>query len=180
MTSELYTKKILLGKLREKSPSESDEHLHDADMHSSTPDVFTRLCPLGPLLPSRHVEAGFTYAWYKSNSWLVFATQIFLVLHCSSYPSIPMTSSAVPSNDVLSWTNQDCRESILFNSWGILYRFQVSSLLSDTLKWLTVYSFFLIRLLLHQMGTPSPPCFALFVLIERIESQSLNGLRTAA
>ena len=37
-----------------------------------------------------------------------------------------MSSSAVaPSNDVLSWTNQDCRESILFNSWGILYRFQV-------------------------------------------------------
>jgi len=39
-----------------------------------------------------------------------------------------MTSSAgVPSNDVLSWTNQDCRESILFNSWGILYRFQTTT-----------------------------------------------------
>ena len=42
MTSELYTKKILLGKLREKkSPSESDGHLHDADMHSATPDIYT-------------------------------------------------------------------------------------------------------------------------------------------
>ena len=57
---------------------------------------------------------------------------------------------------------------------------RLSSSLSDTPKWLTVCFFFRIRLLLHQMGTPSPPCFALFVLIERIESQSLNGLRTAA
>ncbi|CAK5263068.1 unnamed protein product [Mycena citricolor] len=31
-----------------------------------------------------------------------------------------MTST---SNDVLSWTNQDPRESILFNSWGVIYRF---------------------------------------------------------
>ncbi|KAK7061594.1 hypothetical protein R3P38DRAFT_3490022 [Favolaschia claudopus] len=28
------------------------------------------------------------------------------------------------SNDILSWTNQDPRESVLFNSWGVLYRFQ--------------------------------------------------------
>ncbi|KAF8232428.1 hypothetical protein L208DRAFT_1436264 [Tricholoma matsutake] len=28
------------------------------------------------------------------------------------------------SDDVLSWTNQDPRESQLFNSWGVLYRFQ--------------------------------------------------------
>ena len=32
-----------------------------------------------------------------------------------------------PSNDILSWTNQDARESVLFNAWGILYRFQVCS-----------------------------------------------------
>jgi len=32
-----------------------------------------------------------------------------------------MTSA---SNDVLSWTNQDPRESSLFNSWGVAYRFQ--------------------------------------------------------
>jgi len=38
-----------------------------------------------------------------------------------------MTSSAAAPNDVLSWTNQDCRESILFNSWGILYRFQTTT-----------------------------------------------------
>lgn len=28
-----------------------------------------------------------------------------------------------PSTDVLSWTNRDPRESQLFNSWGVLYRF---------------------------------------------------------
>ncbi|KAF4574817.1 hypothetical protein EYR40_005444 [Pleurotus pulmonarius] len=30
------------------------------------------------------------------------------------------------SNDILSWTNQDPRESVLFNSWGVLYRFSTS------------------------------------------------------
>ncbi|KJA14913.1 hypothetical protein HYPSUDRAFT_149793 [Hypholoma sublateritium FD-334 SS-4] len=30
------------------------------------------------------------------------------------------------SNDVLSWTNQDSRESALFNSWGVVYRFQTT------------------------------------------------------
>jgi len=30
------------------------------------------------------------------------------------------------SNDVLSWTSQDPRESQLFNSWGVLYRFQTA------------------------------------------------------
>lgn len=33
------------------------------------------------------------------------------------------------SNDILSWTNQDPRESQLFNSWGVLYRFQVRILI---------------------------------------------------
>jgi len=28
------------------------------------------------------------------------------------------------TDDILSWTNQDPRESQLFNSWGVLYRFQ--------------------------------------------------------
>ncbi|KAF5321034.1 hypothetical protein D9619_000853 [Psilocybe cf. subviscida] len=35
---------------------------------------------------------------------------------------------AASSNDVLSWTNQDSRESILFNAWGIIYKFQTTSL----------------------------------------------------
>ena len=62
----------------------------------------------------------------RADWYFLLLPEFFLVLHCSSYPSISMTSSAVvPSNDVLSWTNQDGRESILFNSWGILYRFQV-------------------------------------------------------
>ncbi|KAF9266423.1 hypothetical protein L218DRAFT_811854, partial [Marasmius fiardii PR-910] len=32
--------------------------------------------------------------------------------------------AAAARDDILSWTNQDPRESQLFNSWGILYRFQ--------------------------------------------------------
>ena len=39
-------------------------------------------------------------------------------------PSTQMSSTS--SNDILSWTNQDPRESVLFNSWGVVYRFQVS------------------------------------------------------
>ncbi|KIY49548.1 hypothetical protein FISHEDRAFT_58416 [Fistulina hepatica ATCC 64428] len=31
-----------------------------------------------------------------------------------------------PPSDVLSWTNADPRESKLFNSWGVLYRFQTT------------------------------------------------------
>ncbi|OAX42891.1 hypothetical protein K503DRAFT_262649 [Rhizopogon vinicolor AM-OR11-026] len=30
---------------------------------------------------------------------------------------------AAPSNEVLSWTSQDPRESQLFNAWGVVYRF---------------------------------------------------------
>lgn len=33
--------------------------------------------------------------------------------------------SAAP--EILSWTNQDPRESQLYNTWGVLYRFQVNS-----------------------------------------------------
>lgn len=41
-------------------------------------------------------------------------------------PPLPSDlSMSTASNDVLSWTNQDPRESQLFNSWGVLYRFQV-------------------------------------------------------
>ncbi|KAF9263582.1 hypothetical protein L218DRAFT_944423 [Marasmius fiardii PR-910] len=32
--------------------------------------------------------------------------------------------AAAAPDDILSWTNQDPRESQLFNSWGVLYRFQ--------------------------------------------------------
>ncbi|TFK76089.1 hypothetical protein BDN72DRAFT_366084 [Pluteus cervinus] len=32
--------------------------------------------------------------------------------------------SKTPTIEILSWTNQDPRESQLFNSWGVLYRFQ--------------------------------------------------------
>ena len=147
---------------------------------SSTPDAFTRLCPLGPLLPSRHVEAGFTCAWYKSNSWLVFTTQIFFwyytahLIHLSQWhprPFLLTMSSHGPTRTVV--------KAYYLTPGAYFIDSRLSSSLSDTPKWLTVCFFFRIRLLLHQMGTPSPPCFALFVLIERIESQSLNGLRTA-
>ncbi|KAK0490700.1 hypothetical protein IW261DRAFT_1323378 [Armillaria novae-zelandiae] len=33
---------------------------------------------------------------------------------------------ATPPDDILSWTNQDPRESQLFNSWGVVYRFQTT------------------------------------------------------
>ncbi|KDR66513.1 hypothetical protein GALMADRAFT_106163 [Galerina marginata CBS 339.88] len=45
------------------------------------------------------------------------------------------------SSEVLSWTNQDTRESILFNSWGILYRFKTSTAQNDhsvTTMWRTL------------------------------------------
>ena len=42
-----------------------------------------------------------------------------------SQQNFPLTAVAAAPNDILSWTNQDARESLLFNSWGILYRFQV-------------------------------------------------------
>ncbi|KAK7049680.1 hypothetical protein VNI00_005711 [Paramarasmius palmivorus] len=34
--------------------------------------------------------------------------------------------AAAAPDDILSWTNQDPRESQLFNSWGVLYRFQTT------------------------------------------------------
>lgn len=45
----------------------------------------------------------------------------------SSPRPLMTTSPSYPAaaDDILSWTNQDCRESVLFNSWGVLYRFQV-------------------------------------------------------
>jgi len=43
--------------------------------------------------------------------------------------STPIQSA--PTDDILSWTNQDSRESVLFNSWGVLYRFQVCVLFVD-------------------------------------------------
>ena len=47
-------------------------------------------------------------------------------LHSESLPPAPLQPDLnAASNDVLSWTNNDPRESQLFNSWGVLYRFQV-------------------------------------------------------
>ncbi|KAJ7742439.1 hypothetical protein DFH07DRAFT_750461 [Mycena maculata] len=48
---------------------------------------------------------------------------------------------ATSSNDILSWTNQDPRESVLFNSWGVLYRFQTTVTASGqsvTTLWRTI------------------------------------------
>jgi hypothetical protein len=42
-----------------------------------------------------------------------------------SQQNFPLAAVAAAPNDILSWTNQDSRESVLFNSWGVLYRFQV-------------------------------------------------------
>jgi len=43
----------------------------------------------------------------------------------NSQQNFPLAAVAAAPNDILSWTNQDSRESVLFNSWGVLYRFQV-------------------------------------------------------
>ncbi|KIM91019.1 hypothetical protein PILCRDRAFT_811532 [Piloderma croceum F 1598] len=37
-----------------------------------------------------------------------------------------MSRGSSNNGEVLSWTNQDPRESQLFNSWGVLYRFQTA------------------------------------------------------
>jgi len=42
-------------------------------------------------------------------------------------PSYPAAA-----DDIFSWTNQDCRESVLFNSFGELYRFQTTVGQNDT------------------------------------------------
>jgi len=41
-----------------------------------------------------------------------------------SQQNFPLAAVAAAPNDILSWTNQDARESVLFNSWGVLYKFQ--------------------------------------------------------
>lgn len=54
--------------------------------------------------------------------------KLWTFLFCQSIcltPILTLYSMSTASNDVLSWTNQDPRESVLFNSWGVLYRFQV-------------------------------------------------------
>ena len=45
----------------------------------------------------------------------------------NSQQNLPLVAVAAAPNDILSWTNQDSREGVLFNSWGVLYRFQVCS-----------------------------------------------------
>jgi hypothetical protein len=51
-----------------------------------------------------------------------------------SQQNFPLAAVAAAPNDILSWTNQDARESLLFNSWGVLYRFQVYILRVWSLK----------------------------------------------
>jgi len=38
-----------------------------------------------------------------------------------------MNTTSASADDILSWTNQDPRESQLFNSWGVQYRFQTAA-----------------------------------------------------
>ena len=174
MTSELYTKKILLGKLREKTPSESDAYTMQTCILQ--PRIFR------PLVQSRHVVAGLTYAWYKSNNWLVFATQSFFGITLLIYSSIHL-SQWLPRPFLLTISTRGPTRTVVkayYLTLGVSFTdSRFSSSLSDTVKSLTVY-LFLIRLLLQRMGTPSLPCGVVFVPTKRIESQSLNGLRTVA
>ena len=56
------------------------------------------------------------------------AHRIQQAIGVSTYSHIPPPTPGPLQSDrntlVLSWTNQDPRESLLFNSWGVLYRFQ--------------------------------------------------------
>lgn len=57
---------------------------------------------------------------YPASAPLVHPTSPFLRKHLGHLSTLTMTAS-----DVFSWTNQDPRESQLFNTWGVLYRFAV-------------------------------------------------------
>jgi hypothetical protein len=79
--------------------------------------------------------------------------------------------ASIPSapDDILSWTNQDPRESQLFNSWGPLYRFKVCPLL--ILRLLPVAQS-RNSPLLPKMALASPPSGASFARTKKIALQN--------
>ena len=83
----------------------------------------------------------------------------------------------IPHNgEFLSWTNQDPRESQLFNSWGVLYRFNVRCL-SIAVDY---FHFHLDRRLLALMVLAPPPFFGHSAKTRKKVSQYSSGPRTEA
>lgn len=80
------------------------------------------------------------------------------------------------SSEVLSWTNQDPRESQLFNSWGLLYRFKVSCLSIAV----DHFHFHLDRRLLAPMVLAPPPFFGRSAKTSKKVSRDSIGPRTEA
>jgi len=75
------------------------------------------------------------------------------------------------SNDILSWTNQDPRESQLFNLWGVLYRFQVRGHIQSS----TQYKDLLFRRPLHQMVRVLQHCGEPSARTRKTVSHGWNG-----
>jgi hypothetical protein len=88
----------------------------------------------------------------------------------------PMFGTTSIPRDVLSWTNQDPRESQLFNSWGVLYRFKVRCL-SITMDH---FHFHLDRRLLALMVLAPPRSFGHSAKTRKRMSQDSIGPRTEA
>ena len=99
-------------------------------------------------------------------------------LHSPSPPT-PLQSDLnmyTASTDVLSWTNQDPRESQLFNLWGMLYRFQVCVFRAQRFY----PKRYLHRRPFGQTGGVLRCSGARFVRTRKIASQSWSGLPQAA
>jgi len=83
-------------------------------------------------------------------------------------------SMTTASDDILSWTNQDPRESLLFNSWGSLYRFQVRCHIQSS----TQYKDLLSRRPLHQMVRALQHCGEPSARTRKTVSHRWNGRKT--
>ena len=87
-----------------------------------------------------------------------------------------LVTRSIPQNEVLSWTSQDPRESQLFNSWGLLYRFQVRCLSIAV----DHFNFHLDRRLLSLMVLAPPRSFGQPAKTRKRMSQDSIGARTEA
>lgn len=89
-----------------------------------------------------------------------------------------MSSPSTASSEVLSWTNQDPRESQLFNSWGVLYRFQVGYF--DAFSLTAVAHIYLCRRLLALTALAPQHSSEPSEKIKKNELQDSSGHRTVA
>ena len=95
---------------------------------SAKPENETARCRSLQIFPSteRSLQAlaNPSCSCYKSGHGL--AQPLPIRLHgIQSPPSAHTTAMSSAANEILSWTSKDPRQSQLFSSWGIVYRFQV-------------------------------------------------------